>query len=58
MLQFEETVYSSSYGMLLFQIESGMVEKQYIAKVVGVFPEDEVSSSSHLSNLQSAMLSS
>ncbi|CAL5361792.1 unnamed protein product [Camellia sinensis] len=25
----------------LFQIEAGMVEKQYVAKVIGVFPEDE-----------------
>jgi len=27
----------------LLQIEAGLVHKQYIAKVVGEFPEDEVS---------------
>jgi 23S rRNA-/tRNA-specific pseudouridylate synthase len=26
----------------LLQIEAGKVQKQYVAKVVGVFPEDEV----------------
>lgn len=30
--------------LLLFQIESGEVEKKYIAKVIGVFPENEVCS--------------
>lgn len=27
---------------ILFQIESGDVKKQYIARVIGVFPENEV----------------
>lgn len=27
---------------ILFQIESGEIKKQYIARVIGVFPEKEV----------------
>jgi hypothetical protein len=31
-----------NFRILLLQIEAGLVKKQYIAKVVGEFPENEV----------------
>lgn len=36
------SLYKHNSRIWLLQIEAGLVQKQYIAKVVGEFPKDEV----------------